>query len=238
MASLPGGAVNTDNEGSMGLLAEGWYRVRIEESEVVQTQNRKGWMSKWRFKVVAGPRQGAVFFEQYLVRHEKPEAEGMGRARVADLCRACGVREITDTAQLHGRVFDARVGIKQDDGYDPKNILMGSRRVDSGPPQGQPQPPPPQGAAPQGAPQQPRDQWPQGGYPDATQQLQGRPPYEPHPSQHAQQGPPQGQAPYQGYNQPPQSAPPQQGHAQPVQTQPPPQGGGNRNPYDDDNIPF
>lgn len=126
MANL-GGAFNPDeipaSEYSGEPIPAGVYDVQIVEADVVPTKSGDGERLTMRLNVVSGPHEGRPIFEGLNIRNANPTAQSIAQRTLADICIATGAGTITDTDELLYKPFKAKIGVKADAGYEPRNVL-------------------------------------------------------------------------------------------------------------------
>lgn len=93
-------------------LPGGVYQLEISASDVVPTKDSKGTILKTTFDVVAPEDfRGRKLFNNYNLENSSSEAQRIGQAQFASLCRAIGADAVEDSEELHFRVFTAKVGL-------------------------------------------------------------------------------------------------------------------------------
>lgn len=120
MASLDGGF--NSNEHKANLFPEGRFRFLIQSSDLVEAKKENASIgTDWEFKLIC-------ISEQYMnkpltrrmayARHSNSpnlkQQVDIGKAQIADICRAVNVLEPKDTTELNGKQFEADVKIKGD----------------------------------------------------------------------------------------------------------------------------
>lgn len=120
MASLDGGF--NSNEHKANLFPEGRFRFLIQSSDLVEAKKENAPIgTNWEFKLIC-------ISEQYMnkpltrrmayARHSNSpnlkQQVDIGKAQIADICRAVNVLEPKDTTELNGKQFEADVKIKGD----------------------------------------------------------------------------------------------------------------------------
>ena len=134
------------------LLPAGKYRAEVTDASVSETKKRNGTMLNLTWQILdPGPAENRLVFQTILTRHESPDAERYGRAKVKDLCDACGITEtVTDVAVFLHKPCLISVGIEHDkDGiYTDKNKVT---RIASAAPASMPPPRAAPGVKPNGA---------------------------------------------------------------------------------------
>ncbi len=107
-----------------GPVPEGVYRLVIGKAELKPNRAQTGQVVEVEFRVVDEPHEGRRLWERYDYDGSDEKAVKKGRARLASLCRAVGLPEPGDTANLVGRHLVAKVGVLPARvGFEAKNVL-------------------------------------------------------------------------------------------------------------------
>lgn len=107
---------------SRELLPPDTYQVMITDTREKET-SKGGTMLIVDYEVLLGPHQGSPLQSWHNVVNDSEKAMEMAERELATICRAVGREAIGDTEELHGQRLVVRVGIKQDEGYEPKNVI-------------------------------------------------------------------------------------------------------------------
>lgn len=93
-------------------LPNGVYKLEIEASDVVPTKAGTGTILKTTMAVIA-PEQykGRKLFGSYNLENANPDAQRIGQAQFASLCRAIGLDSVSDSEELHFRAFTAKIAL-------------------------------------------------------------------------------------------------------------------------------
>jgi len=114
LAQLIFDATNVAPQASFQPLPAGVYTTAIVDSDVKPTQ-KGGTQAVFTLQVVDGPFAGRKVFARINVRNPSPEAERIGQSQLSALQHACGVLQMQDTSQLHGKVVRARITVRKDE---------------------------------------------------------------------------------------------------------------------------
>lgn len=135
MASLQFDATTVAPQATYEPIPAGVYTVGIVDSDVKSTQSG-GTMAVFTLQVADGEFTGRKVFARINVRNPSPKAEQIGQSQLSALLHACGVMQMQDTAQLHGKVIRARVVIRKDDTgkYGDSNEVKSFEAVAGGAP--------------------------------------------------------------------------------------------------------
>lgn len=151
MASLGSAAGSALVEGSPDFtpIPAGVYDMEVVDSAVVPTKAGTGTMLKLQLKVCGGRYDNRRVFDQINIENQNAQAQEIGQRQLSDLCRACGLAAVpAESDEFHGIPIRARVKIKDDANYGPRNEI--ARYVDPADAGGAPAPAAParQAAAP------------------------------------------------------------------------------------------
>ena len=115
MAQLNFNAAEIDTT-SRDAIPSGTYEAVVTDSEMRPTKNGQGVGINLTFEILSdGPAKGRKVFVWINYEHPKVEAQRIGREELASLCKAVGVVNLTDTAQLHDLPLLIAVGIDRND---------------------------------------------------------------------------------------------------------------------------
>ena len=122
MASLEGfNAAEVEPESPRELLPAGDYPCILIECDL---DKKDSGAVMWEFclQVTEGPFQNRRVYSSQNYTKKDGTPNSIGRGHLSQLCRCVGVLTPRDTVELlHKRVI-AKIGVKKDDGYDPKNV--------------------------------------------------------------------------------------------------------------------
>jgi hypothetical protein len=113
MAVLPFDATAVAPQQTYTPLPAGVYTTAIVDSEVKGTKSG-GTQAVFQLQVVEGEFTGRKVFARINIANPSPEAERIGQSQLSALCHACGVLQLQDTSQLHGKVIRARLTVRKD----------------------------------------------------------------------------------------------------------------------------
>jgi hypothetical protein len=112
-------------------LPNGWYTVRITDSETKPTKDRTGQYLELKMKVVE-PAQFAnrVIYDRLNLWNKNATASEIAQKTLSAICRATGVMQVQDSAALHGIPLQVKViVVPPKDGYDEGNEVKGYRSL-------------------------------------------------------------------------------------------------------------
>lgn len=115
-------------------LPEGRYEAVVTDSSLRENRNGSGNYILLEFEVVSGEYRGRKLWSRYNVRHTNPAAVEIGRSQFAAVCRAVGLVNPRDTAELHNRTLVLMVKCrKRKDSDELENAIAGYRAKESAP---------------------------------------------------------------------------------------------------------
>lgn len=84
-------------------IPRGRYLCCIEKSEMKTTRDSAGQYLELAFKVLDGEHANRVVFARLNLVNANPKATEIAYREFSALCRACGVLQVQDSAELHNR---------------------------------------------------------------------------------------------------------------------------------------
>lgn len=108
--------------GSRDPLPPGDYQVMIADTSDKETSTG-GTMLIVEYEVLLGAHQGRKLWSRHNVVNRSDKAMEIAERELATICHAVGREAIGDTEELHGQRLVVRVGIRQDEGYEPQNVV-------------------------------------------------------------------------------------------------------------------
>ena len=134
---------------SFEAIPTGTYEAVISNSESRPMKSGNGMGFNLEFEIISGECKGRKVFAWITFEHRtSPDAQRIGREQLSAICRAVGVTQLNDTAQLHNLPLLIVVALDKND--PTRNIIKSFKAVKSvgaG------------AAAPQAAPQNPGAPW-------------------------------------------------------------------------------
>ncbi len=126
MAQLKFNAAEVDTT-SRDAIPSGVYEAVVTDSEMRATKAGNGMGINLAFEILSeGPAKGRKVFAWINYENANPKAQQIGREELASLCKAVGVVELSDTAQLHNLPLNVTVGIDRND--PTKNVIKAYRK--------------------------------------------------------------------------------------------------------------
>lgn len=96
-------AFQHDPEGGGGVIEPGRYPVQIVETAIKPTKTGGGTKLEITFRIATGPMMGRKILENYNIQNQNATAVQIAMNELAAIGIACGVPQIADTQQWHGR---------------------------------------------------------------------------------------------------------------------------------------
>jgi hypothetical protein len=98
-------------------LPAGEYKVQISDTDIVTPKSGNGKMIKIVYEVVADAQyDGRKIFDNIIVEHSSADAERIGEQKLNTIMALTKVKEMKDTAQLHGKTLTLLLGVKEYNG--------------------------------------------------------------------------------------------------------------------------
>lgn len=121
---------------SFDVMPVGDYEVVITSSEMKPTSTG-GQMLVLEFQVVNGDYQNRKLWDRLnLINNSANSAKTMQIAKgtLSSICRAVGVLEPKDSAELHNKLLLAKVAVRPaHDGYDESNVIKSYKALPANP---------------------------------------------------------------------------------------------------------
>lgn len=125
MAAINFDASAVSPDVGFGPIPAGQYIAQIVDSDLKTNRAGTGQYISLQFEILDGEFKGRRVFSNLTISHTNKTAEQIGQAHLSALCRAAGVMQLTDTAQLHGRPIKITVRIRKDEKYGESNEVTG-----------------------------------------------------------------------------------------------------------------
>ena len=101
---------------SFDALPAGTYEAVIANSEAKPMKSGNGMGFNFEFEIVSGDHKGRKVFSWITFEHRtSPDAQRIGREQLSAICRAVGVTQLNDTAQLHNLPMMITVALDKND---------------------------------------------------------------------------------------------------------------------------
>jgi hypothetical protein len=141
---------------AMEILPAGWYTAKVADSVMKPTKDATGSYLEITFVVMSGPALNRKLFARFNLNNANKTAVEIAQRDLAAICHATGVMQLSDSAQLHGKVIAIKVKVIPASGqYEAKNDVGGYKAVEAGTVVGAPTTAPAWVAAPAVAPVSP-----------------------------------------------------------------------------------
>lgn len=129
MSKLNFNAANVLPESKPDPIPAGWYNMMMVESEQKPTQTG-GVRLAAVCKIIDGQYVNRQIYDNMNIQNSNPVAQEIALGRLSAYCHAVGVMNVTDTTQLHGKPFKAKVAIRAaKDGYDAQNEIKAIKHI-------------------------------------------------------------------------------------------------------------
>lgn len=115
---------------SFEAIPTGTYEAVISNSESRPMKSGNGMGFNLEFEIISGECKGRKVFAWITFEHRtSPDAQRIGREQLSAICRAVGVTQLNDTAQLHNLPLLIVVALDKSD--PTRNIIKGFKAVKS-----------------------------------------------------------------------------------------------------------
>lgn len=115
---------------SFEAIPTGTYEAVISNSESRPMKSGNGMGFNLEFEIISGECKGRKVFAWITFEHRtSPDAQRIGREQLSAICRAVGVTQLNDTAQLHNLPLLIVVALDKND--PTRNNIKGFKAVKS-----------------------------------------------------------------------------------------------------------
>ena len=112
---------------SFDVIPAGTYEAVVCNSESRPMKSGNGMGFNFEFEIISGEQKGRKVFAWITFEHRtSPDAQRIGREQLSAMCRAVGVTQLNDTAQLHNLPMMITVAIDRND--TTRNIIKGFKK--------------------------------------------------------------------------------------------------------------
>lgn len=99
-------------------------QMMVIESTFDVNSKHTGKILKFTYEVVAPPQYaGARKFDNFNLLHENPKTQAIANREFSALCHACQLLDVMDSEQLHGKVFQATMGVEKNQNGEDRNKI-------------------------------------------------------------------------------------------------------------------
>jgi hypothetical protein len=109
--------VEGESQGASDFVAlpAGIYTAVITDSQLKPNKNGQGSHLSLTCQVIDGEYEGRLVWGNLTVQNANADAERIGRAQLAALCKAVGVLNPKDSTELHDKPVKIKVALRKDD---------------------------------------------------------------------------------------------------------------------------
>lgn len=141
MAFLNFNAESVEPQQSFDVLPKGKYLAMAIASDLKPTKNGSGSYLQFTFEIVDGAFKGRKIFERLNIQNSNKVAEDIAQRALSSFCRAVGVLNVSDSAQLHNLPVMLDVVIDEGkNGYSDQNRVYGYSAANGAAPRSTPAP--------------------------------------------------------------------------------------------------
>ena len=115
-------------------LPAGEYVALVTESAMKPNKAGTGEYLSLTFQVAEGEHDGRFAWANLNLVHPNEKAVSIARAELASLCKAVGIHNPKDSADLHQKPVLIRVAVEKDRDGNPRNVIKGFKSVGAQPP--------------------------------------------------------------------------------------------------------
>jgi hypothetical protein len=101
----------------------GKYVAAITETEIKQTKAGNGKYIAFTLEILEGDYKGRKVWGNLNIQNPSAKAQQIGLGQLSAICRACGKLNLSDTSELHGVPFIAKIGQEPDMNGNPRNTF-------------------------------------------------------------------------------------------------------------------
>jgi hypothetical protein len=132
MATLNFNANEVEPNSGFDPLPDGKYTAVITDSEMKSIKDNTGKYLRLEFTITEGQYKGRKVWDNLCLEHPKKQTVQIARGNLSAICRAVGVLEPQDSAQLHNLPLQITVRCKKrEDNGDISNEVRGYAKKES-----------------------------------------------------------------------------------------------------------
>lgn len=107
----------------MEAFPAGVYTMAVTKSDAKPNKKGTGRFIEFVWSVLEeGPYKGRKVWQYVNFQHSNSTTQAIGQGELSAISRACGVKGLTDTAQLHNIPVKVKIGLEKYEGKD-KNVV-------------------------------------------------------------------------------------------------------------------
>lgn len=109
----------------------GWYTGQITGSEIKDTQANDGsHYIQLTIEILSPEYSSRLVWDRLNIKNKNPQAESIAKKNLKALCDGLGIKNLTDTEELHGKPFSLKLGIQPaKDEYPASNTVKGYKKA-------------------------------------------------------------------------------------------------------------
>lgn len=112
---------------SYDALPDGQYPAIATASEIKDTKAGNGKFLAVTFEIIDGDHKGRRLWQNMNIQNPSTQAERIGRAELAVLCKACGIKNPTESEELHD--IPVLLTVRRDRNDATRNVIKGVSAV-------------------------------------------------------------------------------------------------------------
>jgi hypothetical protein len=107
----------------MEAFPPGVYTMAVTKSDAKANKKGTGKFIEFVWSVLEeGPYKGRKVWQYVNFQHSNSTTQAIGQGELSAISRACGVKGLTDTAQLHNIPVKVKVGLEKYEGKDKNTV--------------------------------------------------------------------------------------------------------------------
>lgn len=114
-------------------IPPGKYMMQVDKAEVMKTKSGDGKYIKASIRIIDGPCENRIIFQNFNYINANSEAQRIGREQLGKLCLVTGIANMNQALNLVGRPFIGKVKIEKskDPQYSDSNQVADFYHIDS-----------------------------------------------------------------------------------------------------------
>ncbi len=139
MSKLTFDAKKVAPQSAFETIPAGRYKLAITASEVKPSTKAGGTLLNLEITVVEGDFKGRKVFDRLNIKNASAKAQEIAQQQLSAICHAIGVYQFADSAELHNKVFEGKIGLEParfdeetKTQYDARNNFKGAFLTEGG----------------------------------------------------------------------------------------------------------
>jgi hypothetical protein len=115
MASINFDATTVEPSSGRDPIPAGKYVAIVVESEMKPTKSGNGQFLELCYQIIDGEHKGRKVWSRHTLNHPNPQTVSIARGELSAICRAIGIMQPKDSAELHNLPMTVTVKLKKRD---------------------------------------------------------------------------------------------------------------------------